>query len=489
MHTNRSHALRRLAGLLGTTTAAIALSFAGSPGTADAAPVPTACTLYASPIGSDAGTGAADRPFQSLPRLAAALTPGTVGCLRAGIYQLPSVPAARGGAVQLLNLTKGGTPAAPAVLRNAPGADVRVVGRIVITPAAANLVIAGLTLDGGGTLNDEASSVTVLANNVALKGNTITAPTRICVSIGAYGSSRVTVTGTVVEGNRIHHCGDDRAWGAVRTGYAHNQEHGVYVEGARGTIIQHNIIDHNDARGVQLFADADGTVVQNNIIDANTSGINIGGWAGAGFNYGRSEGNILRNNLITNSSRMAVEVNWDGVAAPTGSLTNLIDGNCVFGSNPNAVLGSTQGITWAAGNRWADPQYNNLSSGDYRLTATSPCIGKGVMPTVQAVTPTAATRTAITSTAVVSPHRMTAAYSLRVRLCSNATCTGTFGAWSSSATATAVDVVDVRVSGSVGALLPGRSYQAQWVVRQALLPAGSSGASTTSAAFVVTTKA
>jgi len=481
---------RRLATTLALVTGFTAgAALVGLGSTAGAAPVATGCTLSASPTGADTNPGTAAAPFRTVERLTKALTPGAIGCLQSGVYQLPTVAAARGGTVQLLNVTKGGTTAAPITLRNAPGADARVVGRLVITPSAANLVIAGLTLDGGATLNDEASSVTVLANNVQLKGNTITAPTRICVSLGSYSNTGIiTVTGAVLEGNRIHHCGDDKGWGVARSGYPHNQEHGVYVESARGAVIQHNIIDHNDARGVQLFTDADGTIIQNNIIDSNTTGIIVGGWAGAGFNYGRSEANIVRDNLITNSSRFAIDANWDGVAAPTGTSLNVFTGNCVFGADANKVLGSTQGVTWDGTNRWVDPKYNNQLAGDYRLQPTSPCIGKGVRPTVQALAATT-TRTSLTATAVLSPHRMTAVHSLRVRLCSNATCTATFGPWINSAEQSAVDVVDVKVSATVGGLLPGRSYQAQWTTRQALLPATNIGGTTTSAIITMVTPA
>ncbi len=459
---------------------------------ADAAPVPSACSMYASPTGSDSNPGTQSRPFLTFQKLADNLSSGVVGCLTGGVYSLPEVEAARGGTVPLVNLTKGGTAASPATMRNAPGADVRIVGRIVAKPSAANLVIAGLTLDGGPTLNDEASSLTVLADGVRLIGNTITAPTRNCVSIGSYGSNVVVVNNVVVEGNRIHHCGDDKGWGRPRSGTPHNQEHGVYVEGARSTVIQHNIIDHNDSRGVQLFTDADGTIVRNNIIDANAVAINLGGWAGKDdrgtpFGWGKAESNVIRDNIITNSSRVAFEVNWDGVTAPSGSSVNVVTANCVFGANPDRILDSRAGLAYDATNVWVDPQFNNQPAGDYRLKAVSGCIGKGVRPAVAAIVPVTVSRTSVTANAVLSPHRMTAIYSLRVRLCSNSTCTGTFSTWKSSTEASAVDVLDVTVSRTISGLVAGRSYQAQWVARQALLPMTNSAAVVVSAALVVTT--
>lgn len=447
-------------GAVAPTAGAIAVHIA------QAAPVPTACTLYASPTGSDAGNGSAAQPYLTVKKVADALAPGAVGCLATGVYQLPmEVSGVNGKPVPVLNLTHGGTAVAPATLRNAPGADARIVGRLVIGTSATYLTIAGLTLDGGPTLDDEASSVTVLATGASLIGNNITAPTRTCVSVGLYGSSMITPSAINIEGNRIHHCGDDKGWGKPRDGYAHNQEHGVYVESARGTTIRHNLIDHNDARGVQLFADADGTLVQNNTIDSNTTGLLVGGWG----SYGRSDSNVVSANLITNSSRFAVDVNWSGTPMPTGPQMTTVTDNCMFGVNAATMVAAYSGLSWNA-NVWTNPQFNGLSTGDYRLKATSPCLGKGIRPTLGAVA-VVATRTSVTSTAIVSPHRMTAVSSMRVRLCSNSTCTGTFGPWLSTNEVSAVDVTDVKVAATMVGLLPGRAYQVQWLTRQALLSA------------------
>src|SRR3954468_13105855 len=51
------------------------------------APTPSSsCSLYASPNGSDAGSGSADKPFATATALVAHLSPGRIGCLRAGTY-------------------------------------------------------------------------------------------------------------------------------------------------------------------------------------------------------------------------------------------------------------------------------------------------------------------------------------------------------------------------------------------------------------------
>ena len=433
---------------------------------AAAAPVAGTCTVYASPTGNDAAAGTAAAPFRTFKRLADALAPGSVGCLRAGTYAPPP-------GVDGVTLNKGGTTAAPATLRSAPGEAATVEGRIVLALGAHDLVIAGLRLNGISATNSEASSLTVDADRVSLIGNDITAPTRICIS----GGSARQVTGLLIEGNRIHHCGD----GAPRA----RQEHGVYLQQTRGAIVRHNVIDHNNTRGLNLYYDADNTIIENNVIDANAEGINLGAKlvkSDPPVAY-RSEGNIVRNNLITNSTHLAIESYYDEVA-PVGDLGNVIGANCIFGTSRDQLMNKLEGFRYEASNAWVDPQYNGQPVGDYRLKATSPCIGKGLRASVTPVRVRSITTTGATFDAALNPHRMTTSYFVRVRPCSDSTCTSV-GAWVSTAAAQTVGVVDVAVARTVSGLTRGRTYQYQWAAHQALLPASNAAAlvTTTPVAF------
>jgi len=437
----------------------VALARAGSfAGVAGAAPVASTCTLYAAPSGNDANSGSSATPFKTFQRLADALTPGAVGCLRTGTY----TPA--GGT---LDLTKGGTPAAPATLRAEANADVTFAGRLVLQSGAHDLVIAGMKLDGTQQIQSEASSVTVLANNVSFVGDDITAPTRICVAVGEASinqGSSPEVLGFVFEGNRVHHCGDGKFLGG---GSRPGQEHGIYLQKSLGAIVRHNIFDHNFARGIQLYPDADETIVDNNVVDANETGINLGGDPDGVL--GRSEGNRFRKNLITNSSYVAIDPNFERAAAPPAgdTLGNVFDANCLFGSD---TFYSTTGFSYTNTNLFVDPQYNGQPTGDWRLKPTSPCIGKGVRPSITRKSETVITKSSVTADAFLNPHRMTATYFLRVRLCDDSDCNGV-GPWTSSTEANAVGTVDVVVARTVSGLTPNRRHQYQWVARQALLPA------------------
>ena len=129
-----------------------------------------------------------------------------------------------------------------------------------------------------------------------------------------------------------------------------------------------------------------------------------------------------------------------------------------------------------------DPQFNNPAGGDYRLKATSPCLGKGMRASTVAKAARAITATSVTLDAAVRPNRMTHNVFVRVRSCSDATCT-VVGPWITSASTSVVGMVDVPVSRTLTGLTPNTRYQVQWVTHQALLP------STNPTALVVTTAA
>jgi parallel beta-helix repeat protein len=454
---------RRLAAAaLAATVAFTGLATMTQMPAAAAAPVPGTCTLWASPTGNDANPGTSAAPFRTLSRLDNAMTPGSVGCLKTGTYS-------PGGGVDGITLTKGGTALAPATIRNEPGAAAQFDGRIVIGASASNLVIAGLALNGVSTSSSEASSVTIDADNVTLVGNDITAPTRICVS----GGSSRTITGLVLEGNRVHHCGD----GLPRA----RQEHGIYLQQTRGAIVRNNLIDRNNTRGLQLFYDADGTLVENNVIDHNgDDGINIGGKRADDGTIYRSQTNTFRNNIVSTNGLWNVETYFDETLPVSGDLGNVFSNNCFFGADASRSVASSVGVRVDATNRWVNPQFSSASTGDYRLLATSPCLGKGMRASTIPKTVRAITTTAATFDAAIRPNRMTHNVFVRVRSCNDVACT-VVGPWITSASAPVVGMVDTPVSRSISGLTPNTRYQVQWVTHQALLPA------TNPAALVVTT--
>ena len=89
-------------------------------------------------------------------------------------------------------------------------------------------------------------------------------------------------SGTVIERNRIHNCGQLPPT---------NHHHGIYVEASNGARITDNWIYDNADRGVQLFPDAQKSYVARNVIDGNGEGVVFSR---------KSAGNIVEHNVISN---------------------------------------------------------------------------------------------------------------------------------------------------------------------------------------------
>jgi hypothetical protein len=239
-------------------------------------------------------------------------------------------------------------------LRPLGKAHVTIDGAIWVLSGAKGARITGLTL----TSHDPVYSIPlkIQADDFSLDRNDITAARNIsCVLIG----SDRKVSRTLVELNRIRRCG--------RTG---KLSHLLYVTRSQGAVIRHNLLIAN--RGgwaVHLFPEADGTLVEGNVIDSNKGGVIF---AGDG-NGNTSDGNVVRENVITNSGpRWNIEGSWSG--GPEGA-GNLAQQNCLYSSG----AGGPSGIGFVNGFEQSDnvvakgPVYVDRRAGDYRLRPGSNC--------------------------------------------------------------------------------------------------------------------
>ena len=414
--------------------------------------------------------------------------PGAVACLTGGSY---------GSATTTFTLTKGGTVGAPVSIIEHPAAttDAVIAGRIVIARGADNVVVGKLHLVGPGT--GTASAYSIDANNVEFVGNDISAPNRICISVGGGLRSATTtspkVTGFVADGNRVHDCGTNLA----KTGSP--QAHGLYLEYSSGAVVRNNLIRNPVGRGVQLFNDADGSLIENNIFDGNFAAVNFGGGTmGSASVDPRPENNVVQHNIVTNGVRWCNTSNQcqralfvqgyhaasdasppsnDPQTKVGATWGNVVRSNCVwFASSAVAVPYNDwePGYRYETTNKFIDPQYNNGSVGDFRLKATSPCLGTGPRPILNGVS-ASATKTSITTAARLRSPIMTATYRLQVRLCATTITTVTStvpcnGSWVNS-TVAATAATDDSVNRTVSGLLANRIYEYRMVSWQALLSA------------------
>jgi parallel beta-helix repeat protein len=325
-----------------SATAAVALTaVAVALDVAPSAHAETPCTRYAAPTGSDSADGSIATPFRSVQRLADSLQPGEAGCLRAGAYS---------GSVKVTD---------PGItLRGIPGERATVIGRFWIDEGADGVTVEGLYLNGRNA--DGLPSPTVNANGAIFRRNDVTNNhTAICFNLGhdEYGEAN----GTLIERNRIHHCG---------VLPAANHDHGIYVARAANTVIRGNWIYENADRGIQLYPNAQQTTISGNVVDSNGQGIIFGGLEQDSSDDTRVEGNVITNSKL----RYNVESHYDDETPP--GQNNLVTRNCIAGGERDDGNGGidtpTTGFTASANTR-AVPTFNNPAAGDYRLAASSPC--------------------------------------------------------------------------------------------------------------------
>jgi parallel beta-helix repeat protein len=318
----------RLGRTLGAGAALVAL--AGALPSGAQAEVPSNCSKYASPSGSDSAAGTAAAPLRSAQALDNALSAGQVGCLDGGTYT--------GG----MHVDQGGTSGAPTVLRSAPGEQAEITGRIVVSEAADYVTIADLNLDGSGQSGTPLPSPTINGDHIAFEEDDVTDDhTEICFIVGS--ASWGVADSTVIAHDHIHDCG---------LLPSRNQDHGIYVDDATNTLIAGNLIDHNTDRGIQLYPNATGTVVSENVISENGEGIIFGGEGSES-----SSNNTIEHNLIVNSQiRSDVESYYSPGTQP--GVGNVVRNNCV----------SSRGINTIAGGFTAD---SNVTASPAELLATS----------------------------------------------------------------------------------------------------------------------
>jgi hypothetical protein len=297
------------------------------------------CRRYASPRGSDRARGTRRAPYRTARHLVRSLRTGQTGCLLRGTYRHRGV----------VHLRRPRT-----TLRNAPGARATVDGAIQIERRARGASVAGLRLTSHSRtfftpVKVEASDARVVRNVIFGSVNSI------CVQVGG---SEAAPQRVVIEENLIGRCS--------REG---KLDHQIYLAETRDTVVRWNILTGNAGGwGVHLYPNADRTLVEHNVIDGDYGGVVF-----AGDGEETADGNVVRNNAITFSTRRGnLEGSWSG--GPEGS-GNVAYNNCLFSRGPGAPAGLSRTAGFAArGNTvLRGSPYRSRSRRDYRFRQDSPC--------------------------------------------------------------------------------------------------------------------
>ena len=377
------------------------------------------CNLYASTSGSDSNPGTAAAPFATAKHLLEKLSAGQTGCLASGqtfagfTLYAGNTHGAEGAPVTLTSTN----PEVPAIIDS----------RITAEKGANWLTFTHLILEAD-ILNDaEDPSPTISSAHTSWTYDDISGgDIDICLITNPVGDSYGTAEYTLVEHDRVHDCGhpltheelecqgvsklpictteDVDIYEGRLNGY---HAHGLYEEGLYTTVRNSYFYD-NSSKGV-LLRGGTGTVVEHNVIDHNGSGLLFG-------DDEQSHATVAWN-LITNStSPCAKEVPtgyrcdsfgvWSYDCLCTG---DVVANNDVYG-NEGGNIAPPEDISPAITlehNVEVNPLYVKAAAHEYKLQADSPALGYGPdtaqptstpSPVTEQATPTGETTTSATET-------------------------------------------------------------------------------------------
>jgi hypothetical protein len=326
--------------------------------------VPT--ELYVAPDGQDANPGTRAAPLRSLARAAQLVTPGAIVNVLPGTYQ--------GG----FRTTVDGRPNARIVFRSTERWRARIVPPTVSTGAlgwdnrASFVDIEGFDLDGStGVDGPEASAglrwttgIYSAGSHDRIVGNHVhhVAVTVPCTNGGGSGivvDSYARGTNAEVTGNSVHDIGPPGCrW-----------VQGINVN--TPAVVRNNVLYRIAAAGIHLWHDAHDVVVANNTVTTSDIGLVVGAGDFYHTNAPNDHTQVVNNIVFDNR----IGISEQGVTGPNNTYRN----NLVFG-NPDGNWHLADGMAHS-GTVASEPKfvtYTRDGTPNFRLTAESPAIGKGL---------------------------------------------------------------------------------------------------------------
>ena len=313
-------------------------------------PIP-ADAHYVSTTGSDSAAGTKTAPWRTLAKAIASVGPGETVVIEPGSY------GARGTTTYF---SSAGTASAPITFRGNPAAPMpQILGHVRVD--ASYQRINYLLFDGptGAAQpptpdNPDGEQVQVSILGTAVNGVEIS-DSEIRNSGWHAGIYASTANDVRITGNYIHDNGD------FADPVQANASHGIYFSSGSG-LIANNVIEHNVARGIQLYTNPHDLLIANNTVVANGK---------SGIQFGTETTNSTAvNNLVAYNGEYGIRS-----ASLTGT-GNVVQRNLVWG-NPKGDLTLVDGLA-LSDNLRADPGFGPSQS--LRPPQGSPAIDRALAP-------------------------------------------------------------------------------------------------------------
>jgi len=332
------------------------------------------CDRYASPSGSDGGSGSGDSPYLTVARLDASLSPGQTGCLLAGTYGNTSTSS---------YLSHSGSASGQITITSYPGATVTVVGLIDL--AGSYTTLNGLNIDGSNTTYSSQRSGTScpypVSNGLEIDGqNDILQYSNYYQSVARLRGNGLGIgwngqpNNTVIRYNRIHDVGGCDFY-----------DHLIYLDSGNNVQIYDNWL-WNDSHGwgIKLDPGPTNARIWANVIDS----------AGSGFGFADSSGdnptagNQVFQNVVLNSVGLSnPDIGWSqpGALVTSPGLLSSSTGNNVYDNdsynNPGGIS-ELSDVSFSqlsvTSNISVNPGFVNAAAHDYAVAPGSPLASWGL---------------------------------------------------------------------------------------------------------------
>jgi hypothetical protein len=342
---------------------------------ADLSPLPQSCsapspppqngaTYYVSPSGSDTSPGSAAQPFRTVQKAANVVNPGDTVVVEDGAYT-------KGASDSIVVISRGGSASNWVRFKSKNRWGARLDGQnnaashgVVFDANVAYVRLEGFEISGlaGAGVSINAASV----HDIEIVDNHIHHIGRICTDTPYgldgiyYNAANVTIDGNVIDHIGRLHPGENGC--NPSTQYYTNHDHGLYVDGANGSMIRNNVFhDQKSGWSIHVYSHPiDGANILNNTFAFDNPII----LASAISNM------RVENNLFYAPASDALHLYY---ASGTNVVlrSNLTSSASMFGGSLPAGYVADHNLTSS------DPLPVDPAGGDFRLQAQSPAVDHG----------------------------------------------------------------------------------------------------------------